>query len=168
MSPKCDVTEETASLSRPVGDMSWPQYWCVGAVGVLWRSIDYGRHGWTGTHTNTSHGLQVQMYLAYYLGFVGVPRLTGSKVVQQAIRANSEIRRGLEDLRIAKRLAKSARLNGMSKTDERGTHVQEYLTALVVTPRSLRIIDLVAGETISKFFVKQVCDVGEGLCQIYT
>eukprot|EP00041_Stephanoeca_diplocostata_P021224 m.489661 g.489661 ORF g.489661 m.489661 type:complete len:671 (+) comp21770_c0_seq2:272-2284(+) len=104
----------------------------------------------------TDQSPDVQIYLAYYLGFVGVPKLTGSKVVQQAIRANSEIRRGLEDLRIAKRLAKSARLNGMSKTDERGTHVQEYLTALVVTPRSLRIIDLVAGETISKFFVKQV------------
>lgn len=73
-----------------------------------------------------------------------------------AISKNSECRAALENLRLQQKLPRSGRLLGVSKSNDFGTHVQEYPCVLVITPRSFRIVDALTGDTISKFFIKQV------------
>lgn len=73
-----------------------------------------------------------------------------------AINKNNECRAAVENQRLQKKLPRSGRLLGVSKSNDVGTHVQEYPVVLIVTPRSFRIVDAVTGDTISKFFIKQV------------
>jgi exosome complex RNA-binding protein Csl4 len=92
-----------------------------------------------------------------YLGFIKVAKNKGSAIVAGAIAKNSECRATVENLRLKQKLPKSARLLGVSKSNDFGTHVQQFPVMLVVTPRSFRIVDAITGDTISKFFIKQIC-----------
>mmetsp|Transcript_1227 Transcript_1227/g.4116 ORF Transcript_1227/g.4116 Transcript_1227/m.4116 type:complete len:998 (-) Transcript_1227:83-3076(-) len=98
----------------------------------------------------------ITVRLGTYLGFVKVSKSKGSSVVQGAISKNGECRAVLENMRLQQKLPRSGRLLGVSKSNDLGTHVQEYPCALIITPRSFRIVDAITGDTISKFFIKQV------------
>ena len=105
----------------------------------------------------TNETPDVSVMMAYYLGFVKAPKQKGSSVVQGAIKANSDKRALNEKKRVERNLPKSSLLMGVSKTDDMGTHVSEYPVAIVMSGRSTRFIDMLTGDTISKFFLKQVC-----------
>ena len=104
--------------------------------------------------TNDTPDVSVKM--AYYLGFVKVPKQEGLDVVEHAVKANSEKRALNEKKRVDRNKPKSSLLMGVSKTDDIGTHVSEYPVAIIMSGRSTRFVDVLNGGTISKFMLKQV------------
>jgi len=93
---------------------------------------------------------------ALYLGFVRVKKQEGSKVIKKAAEINATARAKMQMERETRGVRRASLLRGGAAAFQLGAAVEEDPVTIVVTPRSLRILDRLAGETIFKFLLPTI------------
>ena len=101
---------------------------------------------------------ETQSFSAFYLGFHRVAKTKGTTVVTKALAENMEMRAAHTFRRISRNSPKACTLVGASDTSEAegSCVVEQHPIVLALTSRSLRIVDVVGGDTIQKFHIHQV------------
>lgn len=97
-----------------------------------------------------------KMFDALYLGYVRVSKQEGAKMIKKAAEVNAASREAMAKMRQSKGARKSSLLQGGGAATRHGTAVEEDPITIIITPRSLRIIDRLAGETVFKFLLPNI------------
>lgn len=97
-----------------------------------------------------------KMFDALYLGYVRVGKSEGTKVIKKAAEINAVARARMQSERQNKGLRRTSVLRGGVSSSQEGIAVEEDPVTIIITPRSLRIIERLAGETVFKFLLPTV------------
>lgn len=114
-----------------------------------------------GAATSITREEEVKSYPAFYLGFHRVAKTKGTAIVAKALTENMSRRAEFAGKRRQFAQPKSCTLTGASSIDGQDDScvIEQHPVVLVLTARSLRIVDVVAGDTVQKFHIHQVSRV---------
>ena len=110
--------------------------------------------GGTNAREHTPAGVQV--FDAYYLGFTRLVEGETKADLVKAFRQNSVQREGITTSRLSQKKKRTTIDNVSLEIEDYGTAIEEHPCVIVVTPRSIRIIDSFTGETLHKFITSAV------------
>eukprot|EP00039_Didymoeca_costata_P010634 m.143760 g.143760 ORF g.143760 m.143760 type:complete len:780 (+) comp14905_c0_seq3:253-2592(+) len=101
-------------------------------------------------------GSDTKTFDALYLGYVRVSKQDGAKVIKKAAEVNSVARAKMQAERETRGIRRASLLRGGMSSSQQGITVEEDPITLIITPRSLRIVDRLAGETVFKFLLPAI------------
>ena len=131
-------------------------------VYYLLKADDFCKHlhtnfrilGGTNLREHTPAG--VQLFDAYYLGFTRLIDGQDRPALIKAFRQNAVQREGITTTRVSMKKKRTSLDNVTQEIEGYGTAVEEHPCVIVVTPRSVRIIDSFTGETMHKFITSAI------------
>jgi hypothetical protein len=98
----------------------------------------------------------MQVFDAMYLGHNRVMDVVSQSVILKAIRQNGVVRQGMETTRITKKQRRYSIESATLVQEDYGVAVAEHPVAIMVTKRTLRIVDCMSGETVEKLPIRNI------------